>query len=170
MENAIESMQKSSMYRLYFTMLSFGGIMYNVVILLFFLISRIIEKPMTCRCYKLPSHDPSDAMSSQNIILEVSRNDCYNCQYRAHFRGICRVKHTLPYIYWGNAVIITGLIFIFFLKLFSSKSDPYNINLHQLIFSSVISLVVLSAFFIVGIVHKKPKSERNNIKDKRKQK
>lgn len=41
LENAIEGMQKASSYRLYFTMLLFGAIMYNVVILLFFLISRI---------------------------------------------------------------------------------------------------------------------------------
>lgn len=110
LENSITSMEKASSYRLYFTMIAFGGIMYNVVILLFFLISRITGKSISCKCgYFIPIESVD---TPENLPCL-----CNNCATKKRNKRICKMKNNLPYIYWGNLVIISGLLFIANLKL-----------------------------------------------------
>ena len=148
LENAIEGMQKASSYRLYFTMLLFGAIMYNVVILLFFLISRITEKPVTCRCHRAPGYG-SLSGDGEKVFREITRNDCFNCQYRVKNKGLCRIKNTLPYVYWGNLVIIMGLSFMFFMRVFRDNSNLGKFTCCQLLLSFLI--VVIEFLIACGI-------------------
>lgn len=148
LENAIEGMQKASPYRLYFTMLLFGSIMYNVVILLFFLVSRITEKPVTCRCHRAPGYG-SLSGDGEKVFREITRNDCFNCQYRVKNKGLCRIKNTLPYVYWGNLVIIMGLSFMFFMRVFRDNSNLGKFTCCQLLLSFLI--VVIEFLIACGI-------------------
>lgn len=163
LENAIEGMQKASSYRLYFTMLLFGAIMYNVVILLFFLVSRITEKPVTCRCHRAPGYS-SLSKEGDKVIREKTRNDCFNCKYRVKNKGLCRIKNTLPYVYWGNLVIIMGLSFMFFMRVFQDNNNPEGFTGCQLI----LSFLIVAIEFAGACVISKSGNVSENIKNKEK--
>lgn len=137
LENTITSMANSTPYRLYFTMLAFGGIMYNVVVILFFLISRMINKPITCVCYK-------------NNMSTPSTNDCFDCKSRKILIGACRIKHTLPYIYWGDFIIATGLAFIAGLKFFANPENVLQLNLKQFLFASILPIIIIVFAYFLG--------------------
>ena len=163
LENAIEGMQKASPYRLYFTMLLFGAIMYNVVILLFFLVSRITEKPVTCRCHRAPGYS-SLSKEGDKVIREKTRNDCFNCKYRVKNKGLCRIKNTLPYVYWGNLVIIMGLSFMFFMRVFRDNNNPEGFTGCQLI----LSFLIVAIEFAGACGISKSGNVSENIKNKEK--
>lgn len=139
LENAIEGMASASPFRLTFTMLLFGAILFNIVVVLFYLVSKLTQKRITCECYKfiadttkkqtLPADNPSN--SSTNDDSESNKKDikieknCTNCIRRNHLVGFCRIRHILPYIYWGNAIIITLLILVF--CMYSLQKIDWNI-------------------------------------------
>lgn len=197
LEGTIQGMTKATPYRLYFTMLAYGGIMYNIVVLMFFLISRIIEKPITCSCHSFREDDSSvdDARSkadrtvqktsdednngtvdhekkpdkkSKTVIVRSRSSDTVNCKKcisaLRNRRNICRIRHTLPYVYWGNVFIIAGLGFIFGLKCYSNEDSPLRIELLQFVRAITIPFFVMSLGNMLGYAIKKDRKSPNNEK------
>ncbi len=94
LENAIDGLTGTSFYRLYFTMLLFGGMLYNTVILLFFLIGRVTDRSIACKCHK------------------TNADKCSECEYRVASHKLCALQNKFPYIYWVDMLILLGMIFI----------------------------------------------------------
>lgn len=134
---AITTMNVVTPYRLIFTMLAFGFIMYNIVILLFFLIGKITNKSIQCKCHKCI---PKDEKSGLN---------CANCKANYGILGICKLQRLYPYIYWGNTVIISGMSFIFSMWIhFKMVGEVKNLQIRILIGSIAAVAVVLAAWFL----------------------
>ncbi|MCM1529062.1 MAG: hypothetical protein NC093_03600 [Alistipes sp.] len=146
LDNTIETLSQVSPYRLYFTMIVFGCIMYNIVVLLFFLVSRITEKSITCRCHH----------ASQ--VIETSRNDCYKCKQYRHHKGICRVRNTLPYVYWSNLCMFAAMSFLFGMKFFAKQENPLQLNCKQFGLSSILPFILI----VTGYIFCKPKPSQKN--------
>lgn len=94
LENAIDGLTGTSFYRLYFTMLLFGGMLYNTVILLFFLIGRVTDRSIACKCHK------------------TNADKCSECEHRVASHKLCALQNKFPYIYWVDMLILLGMIFI----------------------------------------------------------
>ena len=139
---AITTMNSVTPYRLVFTILMFGLIMYNIVILLFFLISKITGKKIHSKCYR---YKPKDAQRSK---------DCLNCAKSGIVLGLCRIEGFYPYIYWGNTVIIAGLTFTFAMWVhFKLTGDVNNLKLRIFIGIGAAVAVILMAFFIPKLLY-----------------
>ncbi len=131
LENTISGINNVSVYRLYFTMLMFGLILFNVVIILFYLISRITERSIACMCPKNKT------------------NECSNCKIAKRLKFICRFKNTMPYVYWGNIAMISGLVFIFFLKEFSPKNVAAPDFRFQTLPALGLTVSIVALFFVI---------------------
>ncbi len=142
LENAIEGMSTATPYRLAITMLLFGGILFNIVILLFFLVGKLTQKTIICDCYrfipnehivkdyffKLRDENDDDNYKKASIdsylenAINISKTsikrDCSQCMSARKFVNMCRARHLLPYAYWGNVVILVLAIFVFFMYAF----------------------------------------------------
>lgn len=137
-------------------MLAFGGIMYNIVIMLFFLISRITNHSITCKCKELKALQAEKAdVSGESNDKDNHNSDaddfsCSSCNHRKVLKGMCRVKKTLPYLYWGNVIIFTGMMGIFILRKAAKTSIITEISGELLIkvLCIAIAVVVLAALFL----------------------
>lgn len=127
LENSIEGLSSASYHRLYFTMLLFGGILYNIVILLFFLIGRVTERSIACKCHK--SED----------------NNCSKCKRKVVSKTICSLQNKFPYIFWVDFLIVLGMGFIVVLY-YCARILPQIEALHI----SRAVLCVLTIFIVLG--------------------
>lgn len=112
-----------SLYRLSLVMLTFGAILFNVIILLFYLVSKITQKPIGNVC-----------VHSTTRICTV----CKDCKCKPKLHELCRLRNTLPYVYWGNAVILLLFLFTFCMyalsglsiELFTKNIQPFDLAIH----------------------------------------
>lgn len=112
-----------SLYRLSLVFLAFGAILFNVIILLFYLVGKITQKSIGNVC----------AHSTVQF-----RTVCATCKYKPKLRELCRLRNTLPYVYWGNAVILLLFLFTFCMyalsglsiELFTKNIQPYDLAIH----------------------------------------
>ncbi len=131
LENTISGLGNLSAYRLYFTMLMFGLILFNIVVVLFYLISRITSRSITCICPK------------------NKNNECANCKIAKRLKFICRFKNTMPYVYWGNMLMISGLVFIFLLKEFSPSNAAAPDFSSQTLPAILFTILIVAVFLVI---------------------
>lgn len=147
--NAISEMTTATSYRITFTMIAFGGILYNVVILLFFLICRITSRSIACKCYNYELNE-ENPIRLGNLEDDFVDNKCRYCTLLKHkrFKGICRIRRIYPYIYWGNVIIVALILFVFGLKFLANENNPLNLTLRQIILSSIGPITIFLVAFI----------------------
>lgn len=104
LSSAAAGLFDAPIYRLAIVLISFSAVLFNIIILLFYLISKLTQKSMGNAC---------PYMTSQGC------KDCSNCAHKPKLYELCRLRSTLPYVYWGNAVVVLLLIFIFCMYLFN---------------------------------------------------
>lgn len=104
LSSAAAGLFDAPIYRLAIVLISFSAVLFNIIILLFYLISKLTQKSMGNAC---------PYMTAQGC------KDCSNCAHKPQLYELCRLRSTLPYVYWGNAVIVLLLIFTFCMYLFS---------------------------------------------------
>lgn len=104
LSSAAAGLFDAPIYRLAIVLISFSAVLFNIIILLFYLISKLTQKSMGNAC---------PYMTAQGC------KDCSNCAHKPQLYELCRLRSTLPYVYWGNAVIVLLLIFTFCMYLFN---------------------------------------------------
>lgn len=104
LSSAAAGLFDAPIYRLAIVLISFSAVLFNIIILLFYLISKLTQKTMGNTCPYMTVQDCKD---------------CINCTYKPKLYELCRLRSTLPYVYWGNAVIVLLLIFTFCMYLFN---------------------------------------------------
>lgn len=129
-------------------------VLYDSIILLFFLIGRFNGRSLQCKC-----------------LLNAHCSDCLLCEKRKNLREICLLRNKYPYIYWANLFFVFCFIFLqckqFFIEMQYDKINQvlYSIGIACLF---VIVMFVLELIF-VGIlrictsveVHIQPKKQNN---------
>lgn len=176
LENAITGMTTASPFRLYFTMLAFGAIMYDIVILLFFLISRIIEKSITCECivhqnknYANENRDYEKDKSTGSSRVKDKPVKCMHCPYAPpKTKYLCRLRHTMPYAYWGNVGICSVLVLIVGLKYISNACmgvKPVSFLIFH-VFMATISISVAVLLWVYAFQLSKPRKKKKTTQKK----
>lgn len=169
LDNTIEGLNATTPQRLIFVMLAFAMIMYNSVILLFFLISRITEKSIGCKCHryfpivdntKEESKDKNRMKGSKSNQTICETTNCWNCKNSGPVPAWCRIKRIYPYIYWGNVAIVAAMISLFILWLTYKMWCVYK-NFWWLWVLGAIGGIVISLKF-VRLAYKYPKTSDSN--------
>lgn len=93
-----------STYRFFAITAFLGFILFNVVFMLIYMISRLIGKNIYTICTDENRPPKADCIhvKEDNNDKELCRNNC--C-------GLERVKKRLPYIFWSNLVLIVVIVF-----------------------------------------------------------
>lgn len=99
-----KAVSEISNYRFFTTASFLGLILFNVVFMLIYMISRLIGKNIYTICTDENRPPKADCIhvKEDNNDKELCRNNC--C-------GLERVKKRLPYIFWSNLVLIVVIVF-----------------------------------------------------------
>lgn len=167
LENTIGGMTTVTPYRLIFIMLLFGMVLFDVVVMLFYLVGKLTNKSIACQwCYYKKSTaknsntaENSDTAKNVSTAETIDRIQCSSCIKRNVFRkgiwnkGLCRFVRKYPYIYWTNASAVTMLVFDFLMYAFQPRESPaVGVTCPQILFSTLGALLIFVIFYLITVV------------------
>lgn len=167
LENTIGGMTTVTPYRLIFIMLLFGMVLFDVVVMLFYLVGKLTNKSIACQwCnYKKSTAKNSSATKNSDIAKNGSTTEttdtiqCSSCIKRNIFKkeiwnkGLCRFVRKYPYIYWTNASAVTMLVFDFLMYAFQLREPPaVGVTCSQVSKSAFGALLIFVIFYLITIV------------------